>query len=98
MNAIQTVRAIRHAEDTVKGWANSTLAEVSDHRPRIVIERGHTGWEWAITVELLRTEGEHPTTAAARIARYMTLHTERWDHTPTLKALTRRALRDAQDT
>lgn len=87
MNAVQTVRAVTRAQATVTGWSSATYHAVTDLVPSSVLENDHTRGEWATTVEVLRQPGETPVDAAHRLRRYMDLHAERWDHTPTLKAL-----------
>lgn len=87
MNAIQTVQAVRYAQDQVHTWTPNQTTQVNDAMPRLVRDKGHTGLEWAITVALLRKGWETPAEAAQRLARYMVLHAERFDHTPTLASL-----------
>jgi hypothetical protein len=94
MNVTEQVAAVRHAETKVReDWPLTVLDAVSEAIPQVARDHGVNTWDWAVTVQLLRQPWESPEMAAERLARYMTLHAERWHTTPTMATLQRGAFR-----
>lgn len=93
MNALDTVRLIREAEGTALRW-QATYPALWDAVRRTIpahLERRYTPMEWGTTVALFMQDAETPTTAAERLAKYLVLHQERHDQTPTLASIQRHA-------
>jgi hypothetical protein len=94
VNITDQVRAVREAERQVlHAWLPATWDAVVAAMPPVALARDTSPWDWAVTVQLLRIDGETETMTAERVARYMTLHAERWHQTPTMSALRKGATR-----
>jgi hypothetical protein len=93
VNALDTVRLIQEGQARADRWQAafpSLYQAIAMTIPAHLVGR-YTAQEWATTVAVFMEEGEAPITAAERLSRYMALHAERHDSTPTLASVQKRA-------
>lgn len=87
MNAMQAARLVREANATTADWDDVTRHRVEAACPPLVIDNGETLEDWSVAVAVLTLPGEGPVQAALRLAMYLALHAERYDHTPSLRRM-----------
>lgn len=93
MNALDSVHLILEANATANRWLAAfphLWASLCQMMPAHLQGR-YTAQEWTTTVALFMRDGEGPVQAAERLGKYLTLHKERHDVTPTLAAVQRGA-------
>lgn len=87
MNALEQVAAVQRATAQVAGWTHDVHTAVVACMPQVAHDHKVRPSDWCVTVQLFAQDWETETMAAERLARYLTLHAERWGDTPTMNAL-----------
>lgn len=94
-NALETVQAVRAAEQRVRAWTLAMKYAASEAKPEwLNISRSDDLMAWFTTVELFRRSSETAQVAAQRLTLYLDLHQETVGRAPDLEGVQSRAAED----